>query len=312
MRHLKGKIATNQVQLGDLEERVQGLVQEIHDTRQEVEDGKQLDAEKRIAFEAIIVAVENPTQARQGEITRQALELDLPRKQQQEANERQSRHEVVSSQLHANIMGQGETSANRAYALEQEVINFRAQYATDVATLQRVVNGHAESPERVTEELSAQMTIIMQKLASFQATPTTSTPAPLPTQVPVVPQVATNPDRVQRWAQERREQKAREQGRQDKGKQPEGEPPRSGNQVGGNQGPPPPPQGNNPDPSDEGLDQGGRGGGGDNPGWRPGRGDPIDPQVAMMAQAIGIAIARSGKRQADAQLPFKKQKDQNM
>jgi len=63
-------------------------------------------------------------------------------------------------------MGQGETSANRAYALEQEVINLRAQYGTDVATLQRVVNGHAESQESVIEELLAQMTIIMQKLAA--------------------------------------------------------------------------------------------------------------------------------------------------
>jgi len=32
MRHLDGKIATNQVKLGDLDERVQGLVHEIQDT----------------------------------------------------------------------------------------------------------------------------------------------------------------------------------------------------------------------------------------------------------------------------------------
>jgi len=89
-------------------------------------------------------------------------------------------------------MGHGETSANRANALEQEVIRLRAQYAGDVATLQRVVNGHAETQERVTEELSAQMTIIFQKLASFQPTPTTTTPAPLPTHAPVAPQVDTN------------------------------------------------------------------------------------------------------------------------
>jgi len=152
MGHLDGKIATNQVKLGDLDERVQRLVHEIQDTRQEVEDSKQLEAERLIAFEGIIVVVENATQTRQEEITRLALELDHARKQQQEANERQSRHEVVSSQLHANIMGQGETSANRANALEQEVITLRAQYAADVATLQRVVNGHAESQERVTVE----------------------------------------------------------------------------------------------------------------------------------------------------------------
>jgi len=197
MRHLDGKIATNQVKLRDLDEQVQGLVQEIQSTRQDVEDGKQLDAEKLIAFEGIMVAVENATQTRLEEIPRLALELDHARKQQQEANERQSRHEVVSSQLHANIMGQGETSANRANALVQEVIRLGAQYAADVATLQRVVNGHAETQERVTEELSTQMTIIMQKLASFQPTPTTTAPAPLPTQVPAAPQVPTNPDRVQ-------------------------------------------------------------------------------------------------------------------
>jgi len=135
MRHLNEKIATNQVKLGDLDERVQGLVHEIQDTRQEVKDGKQLDAERLIVFEGIIIAVENATQTRQEEISRLALELDHASKQQQEANERQSRHEVVSSQLHANIMGRGETSANRANALEQEVMKLKAQYAADVATL---------------------------------------------------------------------------------------------------------------------------------------------------------------------------------
>jgi len=94
-------------------------------------------------------------------------------------------------------MGEGETSANRANALEQAVIRLRAQYATDVATLQQVVNAHTETQERVTEEFFAQMTNIIQKLASFQPTSTTTTPAPLPTQVPAAPQVATNPDRVQ-------------------------------------------------------------------------------------------------------------------
>ena len=91
--------------------------------------------------------VENATQARPDEITRLAQELDHTRKQQQEANERQSRHEIVSTQLHANIMGQGETSANRANAPEQEVINLRDQNAADIATLQLVVNGQAETQE---------------------------------------------------------------------------------------------------------------------------------------------------------------------
>ena len=79
------------------------------------------------------------------------------------------------------------------------------------------------------------------------------------------------------------------------------------------EGPPPPPQGNNPNPSDDGSDQGGGGGGGAGiPGWRPDRGDPVDPHIAMMAQAIGIAITNSSKRQADAPLPFKNRKDQNL
>ena len=80
MRHLDGKVATNQVKLGDLDERVQGLVHEIQDTRQEVEDGKQLDAERLIAFEGIIIGVKNATQPRQDEITKLAQELDHTRK----------------------------------------------------------------------------------------------------------------------------------------------------------------------------------------------------------------------------------------
>jgi len=85
MRHLDGKIARNQVRLGDLDKRVQGLVHEIQDTWQEVEYGKQLDAERLIAFEGIIVAVENATETRQEKIRRLALELDHARKPQQVA-----------------------------------------------------------------------------------------------------------------------------------------------------------------------------------------------------------------------------------
>ena len=140
----------------------------------------------------------------------------------------------MSSQLLANIMEQGEISTNRANALKREVIILRAQHAEDSTTLQPIVNGQAETQERAAEELSAQMPIILQRLASCQPTPTTSTPAPLPTQVLVAPQVATSPNCVQRWAEKRREQNAREQGRQDKGKQREGEPARPGNQGGGN------------------------------------------------------------------------------
>jgi len=72
--------------VGDLDERVQGLAYEIQDTRQEVANGKQLDGERLIAFEGVIITVENATQTRQEEITRLALELDNTRKQQQEAN----------------------------------------------------------------------------------------------------------------------------------------------------------------------------------------------------------------------------------
>ena len=153
-------------------------------------------------------------------------------------------------------MGQGETSTNGANILEQKVINLKAQHTTDVATLQRVINKQAEDQRQMTEGLSIQMAILMQKLACLLPTPTTTTPAPLPTQVPVGPQVATSSDRVQRWTQERREQNAREQARQDKGKQREGEPPRLGNQGGGNQDPPPPSKGNDPNPSNDRSDQG--------------------------------------------------------
>jgi len=61
MSHLNREIATNQVKLGDLDERVQQPVHNIQDTREEVEDGKELDAERRIAFEEIIIVVDNAT-----------------------------------------------------------------------------------------------------------------------------------------------------------------------------------------------------------------------------------------------------------
>jgi len=118
MRHLDEKMATNYGKLGDLDEEVQGLVHEMQDTRQEVENGQQRETERLIAFKGIIIVVENATQIRQEEITRLALELHHMRKQQQEANEGESGHEVVSSQLHGNIMGQDGTSTNRANALE--------------------------------------------------------------------------------------------------------------------------------------------------------------------------------------------------
>jgi len=72
-------------------------------------------------------------------------------------------------------MEQGETWGNRANALEQEVINLRAQHTADVPALQRGVNGQAEIQERMAEGLSAQMAIIMQILASLQPTLDTTT-----------------------------------------------------------------------------------------------------------------------------------------
>ena len=73
--HLDEKIATNQVKIGDLDGRVQELVQDMKDTRQEVEEGKQLDETNTRAFKAIVVAVENATEARQNEMTRLAQEV---------------------------------------------------------------------------------------------------------------------------------------------------------------------------------------------------------------------------------------------
>src|ERR1700712_3716176 len=63
--HLDGKIATNQVKIGDLDEQVQELVKDMQSTRQKVEDGKHFDAVNTRAFEAIVLAVENATEARQ-------------------------------------------------------------------------------------------------------------------------------------------------------------------------------------------------------------------------------------------------------
>ena len=64
LQHLNGKITTNQVTTEDLNEQIQGQVQEIQDLQQEVNEGKQLDSEKALAFEAVIIAVENATVAR--------------------------------------------------------------------------------------------------------------------------------------------------------------------------------------------------------------------------------------------------------
>ena len=57
----------------------------------------------------------------------------------------------------------------------------------------------------------------------------------------------------------------------------------------------------------------GRGGGrGQGPSWRPERADPNDPQVAIIAQAIGLVMANNGKWEANAPAPFNNLKDQNL
>ena len=140
---LDGKITTNEVKLGDLGERIQGLAGEMQDMQHEVEGGKLMDAERTRAFEAVIAAVENATQARREEIAHIAQELVKARKVQQVADERQTHHEGVSTQLHANIEEQGQALATRAKELEQELVNLRAQHVQDVQTLQQVIQNQA-------------------------------------------------------------------------------------------------------------------------------------------------------------------------
>ena len=68
----------------------------------------------------MVTAVENATEARQNEVARLAQEVIAANTRQRNLDERQAPHEQVSSQLNANIQGQGEASANRAAVLEQE------------------------------------------------------------------------------------------------------------------------------------------------------------------------------------------------
>ena len=307
---LDGKITTNEVKLGDLGEWIQGLAGQMQDMQYEVERGKLLDAERTWAFEAVIAAVENGTQASREEITRIAQELARAREVQQAADERQTHHEGVSTQLQANIERQGQALATRAKELEQELVNLRAQHVQDVQTLQQVIQNQANEQKSSANKLEGQMAQMMAMLNKLQPTPTHTTPAHPAPQEPEAPEA---PDRVQRWTQERWEHENRGQGRRDKGKQPEGASPNPGNHGGRNQGPPrPPPQGNDPNPSDDGSDNGRRGRGGQGPSWRPERADPIDPQVAMIAQAIGLAMTNNGKREASAPTPFKNLKHQNI
>src|SRR6195952_4280677 len=293
--HLDEKIATNQVKIGDLDGRVQELVQDMKDTRREVEEGKQLDATKILAFEAVVTAVENATEARQNEVARLAQEVLAANNRQRELNERQARHEQVSSQLNANIMGQGEASANRAAVLEQEVTILKAQHTNDVQTLQNVIQGQADALKAFTKAQENQMAQVMAMIAKLQPTPTTTAPTQPATQLPANPPREPGPDRIQRWAEERRQQESMGQGRRDKGKEPEWTG-AGGGQGGGNQGPPqPPPQGNDPDPSDDGSDNGHGRGGRQGPSWRPERGATLVCQKAVKSKAIGLGIGRKGK-----------------
>ena len=98
----------------------------------------------------------------------------------------------------------------------------------------------------------------------------------------------------------------RGQEKKDKGKQPAGTPPNLGNNDGGNQGPPrPPPLGNDSHGSDDESDKWHGGYDRHGPSWRPERANPNDPQVAIIAQAIGMVMEENGKRRADTPLPFK-------
>ena len=193
------------------------------------------------------------------------------------------------------------------------MINLRAQHIQDVQSLQQVIQQQANEQTTFAETHNGQMAQIMAMLNKMQPTPTHTTPVQHAPQEPTAPREPEISDQIQRWAEERRGQEERGQERRDKGKQPEGAPPNLGNHGGGNQGPPkPPPQGNDPDPSDDGSDNGRGGGRRQGPSWRPERANPIDPQVAIIAQAIGLAIGENSKRQADAPVPFKNHKHQNI
>src|SRR6195952_5742839 len=206
LEHLDEKIATNQVKIGDLDGRVQELVQDMKDTRQEVEEGKQLDAMKTRAFEVIVTAVENATEARQNEVARLAQEVQDANSRQRELNERQARHEQVSSQLNANILGQGEASANRAAVLEQEVTILKAQHTNDVQTLQNVIQWQADALKPFVVAQNKQMAQVMAMLTKLQPTPATTAPTQPPTQLPANPPIDLIPDGIQRWAQEWKQQ----------------------------------------------------------------------------------------------------------
>ena len=163
----------------------------MQDIELEVEGGKLLPAERTQAFEVVILAVENGTPAREEEITRTAQEREKPRKAQQAADDRHTQHEGVSTQLQANIKGQGQALANRAKALEQEMVNLRAQHVQDVQTIQQNIQQQADEQKTSKEMLKGQIAQMMAMLSKIQPTPTHRTYAQ-PT-----PQEAEIPDRMQ-------------------------------------------------------------------------------------------------------------------
>ena len=138
----------------------------------EVEGGKLQDVQRTRAFAAVIFAVENATQARREEMTGIAQEVEKSRKVQQAADARKTHHEGVTTQLHASIEGQGQALATRAKALEQEMINVRAQHAQDIQTLQQVIQQQADEKKISTETLNGQIAQMMSMRSKLQPTPT--------------------------------------------------------------------------------------------------------------------------------------------
>ena len=174
----------------------------MQDMQHEVDGGKLLDAERTRAFQAVIAAVGNATQARREEISSIVQEFVTAREAQQAADERQTHHEGVSTRLHANIEGQGQALAIRAKELEQELVNLRVQHVQDVQILQQVIQYQANEQKSSADKLEGQMAQMMAMLNKLQPTPTHTTPAHPAPQDPEAPEV---PDPVQQWTQERRE-----------------------------------------------------------------------------------------------------------
>ncbi|PUU82446.1 hypothetical protein B9Z19DRAFT_1120776 [Tuber borchii] len=174
---------------------------------------------------------------------------------------------------------------------------------------EQVVDGQAKAAKEFVHEQQTQMTEGIRLLKNLQPTPTTTLPTqPLPRALAAP--YARPLDRLESWIREWQGQKWR-----DNGKQPVENIFDSGNNGNGDQGPPKPTPRDNPEPSDQKSNDGhggGRGGGGGGASWRPEPNNPIDPRAVILAQAIGIAMAMNGKRQAEVPQPVKNLKHQNI